>query len=297
MPWLQLTFDTHEAVVEQLSECLTLAGANAVTLQDAADQPLFEPPPGTTPLWQHTQVMGLFTADTDIQRVIKQLQVSLGETSLPAWKANPLEDKDWVRAWMDGFKPMRFGQHLWVCPSNFIPPEPQATNIILDPGLAFGTGTHPTTAMCLEWLDAHPPQGKTVIDFGCGSGILALAAAKLGASQVWAVDNDPQALQATQDNADKNSVSEKITICPPEQLPMQQVDIILANILAGPLQALAEQFAELLQPGGELVLSGILAEQSPATCAAYGKWCPLAPFKQREDWMCLHGTKQEHSPL
>jgi len=176
-----------------------------VTFQDAADQPLFEPPPGATPLWQATRVVGLFSHDADIPAVLERLAAALAPAPLPEWHLNPLEDRDWVRAWMDDFRPMRFGERLWIIPGEADPPEADAVNIRLDPGLAFGTGTHPTTAMCLRWLDAHPPADQTVIDYGCGSGILAIAAARLGATRVIGVDTDPQALLATADNAWRRS--------------------------------------------------------------------------------------------
>lgn len=292
MPWLQLELEATPDNAEQLSELLHTAGAGAVTLQDAADQPLFEPPPGTTPLWNATRVVGLFEADTDIPTVLASLQRQLEPAPLPAWHLNPLEDRDWVRAWMDGFEPMRFGKRLWICPSGYTPPEPQAVNILLDPGLAFGTGTHPTTAMCLRWLDAHPPQDLAVIDYGCGSGILAIAACKLGARHVSGVDTDPQALLATYDNADKNQASDCIDAYLPSDFHSQPVPLLLANILAGPLQSLAPRFSELVESAGHIVLSGILAEQAEPIMQQYQATFDIQLVDQQEDWVCLAGQRR-----
>lgn len=292
MPWLQLELEATPDNAEQLSELLHTAGASAVTLQDAADQPLFEPPLGTTPLWNTTRVIGLFAADTDVPVVLASLQQQLEPDPLPAWHLNPLEDRDWVRAWMDDFQPMRFGERLWICPSGYTPPEPQAVNILLDPGLAFGTGTHPTTAMCLRWLDAHAPQGLTVIDYGCGSGILAIAACKLGARHANGVDTDPQALLATHDNAEKNQVSDCIDVYLPADFPPQPVPLLLANILAGPLQSLAHRFSELVKPAGHIVLSGILAEQAELVMQQYRAAFDIQLIDQQEDWVCLAGQRR-----
>lgn len=292
MPWLQLELEATPDSAEQLSELLHAAGAGAVTLQDAADQPLFEPPLGTTPLWNTTRVIGLFAADTDIPAVLASLQQQLESVPLPAWHLNPLEDRDWVRAWMDDFQPMRFGERLWICPTGYTPPQPQAVNILLDPGLAFGTGTHPTTAMCLRWLDAHAPQGLAVIDYGCGSGILAIAACKLGARHASGVDTDPQALLATHDNAEKNRVSDCIDVYLPADFHSQPVPLLLANILAGPLQSLAPRFSELVEPAGHIVLSGILAEQAELVIQQYQTTFDIQLVEQQEDWVCLAGQRR-----
>ena len=292
MPWLQLELEATPANAEQLSELLHAAGAGAITLQDAADQPLFEPPPGTTPLWQSTRVIGLFTADTDIPAVLASLEQQLAPAPLPPWHLNPLEDRDWVRAWMDNFQPMQFGEQLWICPSGFTPPDPGAINILLDPGLAFGTGTHPTTAMCLRWLAAHPPRDMHVIDYGCGSGILAIAACKLGARQVSGVDTDPQALLATQANAEKNQVADCIRAYLPADFTAEPVPLLLANILAGPLQSLAPRFAELVAPAGQIVLSGILAEQAKELRQYYQPAFDIKQVARQEGWVCLAGQRR-----
>ena len=292
MPWLQLELEATPDSAELLSELLHNAGAGAVTLQDAADQPLFEPPPGTTPLWNSTRVVGLFEADSNIQEVLAYLRQQLDPEPVPPWHLNPLEDRDWVRAWMDNFQPMRFGEHLWICPSGYTPPEPEAINILLDPGLAFGTGTHPTTAMCLRWLDAHPPRNLDVIDYGCGSGILAIAACKLGARHVSGVDTDPQAILATRANAEKNQVSDLIDAYLPAEFHSQPVPLLLANILAGPLQSLAPHFSELVESAGHIVLSGILAEQADSVMQQYRPNFNIQVVEQQEDWVCLAGQRR-----
>ncbi len=291
MPWLQLKLASTPDAAQRLSDLLSDAGALAVTLQDAADQPLYEPPPGATPLWSQTWVTGLFDADTDLQAVLACLRSTLGEHDLPHI-ISPLEDKDWEREWMDNYHPMRFGARLWICPSWHQPPDADAITVMLDPGLAFGTGTHPTTALCLEWLDAHDVVGKHVIDYGCGSGILAVAAAKLGAQQVWAVDYDPQALHATTLNAEKNAVSTLIHTVLPNDLPHQPTDIMLANILAGPLIELAPLFADLVRPGGAIVLSGILNTQADAVMQRYQPWFDMVPATERDEWMRLSGVRK-----
>lgn len=295
MPWIQLKIDTDADSVERLSELLGEAGALSVTWEDAADQPLFEPPPGATPLWHATRVVGLFDAGADLPTVVEQLEAAL-EYPLHGWRASPLEDKDWERAWMDNFHPMRFGERLWICPSWCEPPAPEAVNILLDPGLAFGTGTHPTTSLCLTWLDSQRLSGCTVIDYGCGSGILAIAAALLGAERVFAIDNDPQALLATRDNAERNHVDARIHACLPDALDDAlagaQADVLVANILAGPLIALAPRFASLTRPTGSLALSGILNEQADAVASAYAADFTLHAPQQLEDWTRLDGRRK-----
>jgi ribosomal protein L11 methyltransferase len=291
MPWLQLILKSTQAQAEPLSDILSELGAASVTLRDAADQPLYEPPPGATPLWENIDVIALFDADQAIDPVIDALGKALAPQSLPHWKLEPLEDKDWQNEWIKHFKPMRFGKRLWICPSWTPAPDPDAVNILLDPGLAFGTGTHPTTALCLQWLDEHVHGGETLVDFGCGSGILALAAAKLGAHHIWAVDNDPQALSACRDNADKNQLTPTITTCAPEELKIPPVDILIANILANPLLQLAPLFAKLLKPGGQIVLSGILGNQAEMIEQRYRQWFHLDDPVQQEDWIRLQGTR------
>jgi ribosomal protein L11 methyltransferase len=296
MPWLQLTFEITPDSAELFSDLLSQAGASAVTLQDSADQPLYEPPPGETPLWSHTRIIGLFDASANIEHIVEQIRASLAPEHLPDWRVSPLEDKDWEREWMDNFKPMSFGEHLWIVPSWTKPPRPDATNILLDPGLAFGTGTHPTTALCLQWLDAHSMahtmQYDEVIDYGCGSGILAIAAALLGAKHVWAVDNDPQALIATRDNAVKNQVTDAIQAVLPDALPDIKAPLLMANILAGPLMTFAEHFAHHVSPGGYIVLSGILMEQTNQVAESYEPWFEMDTPVGQDDWVRLCGTRR-----
>lgn len=295
MSWLELKIDCTPGEVERLSDALTDAGAAAVTWQDAADQPLFEPPPGETPLWTATRVIALLEADADIEAVVANVGRILG-APLAEWRVDPLEDRDWTRAWMNAFHPMRFGQRLWICPSWHTPPEPGAVNILLDPGLAFGTGTHPTTALCLEWLDAQARlsalDGRTVLDYGCGSGVLAIAAALLGAETVWAVDNDPQALIATRSNAERNGVGRIVKTVAPGELPPLHADLLVANILAGPLVELAPRFAELTHSGAAIALSGILDTQAAAVAAAYAQRFQLEAPTARGEWIRLEGHRK-----
>ena len=291
MPWLQLIIPTNDTEADQLSDAMMDQGAVSVTLQDMQDQPMLEPAVGTTPMWSQTRVVGLFDASQDLKQVISNIEHQL-KIKIPDWKGEQLEDKDWVRAWMDDFKPMLFGEKLWVVPSTFEPPHPDAANILLDPGLAFGTGTHPTTSMCLEWLDANPPTGKDIIDFGCGSGILAIGAILLGAKHAEAIDLDPQALIATRDNAEKNNVSSNIDIYLPDDFPNQQTPLLLANILASPLIELAPYFADLTLPQGDIVLSGILAEQAEGVLAAYKVNFDIQVWKRQGDWICLAGVRK-----
>ena len=293
MAWLQLTLEATHSNSEQLSDLLSQAGAASVTLQDAHDEPIFEPPPGSTPLWKELLLTGLFEADVQIESVLNFIKSNYGE--LPPYTLNPLEDKDWVRAWMDDFKPMQFGQRVWICPSWHTPPDPDAVNIMLDPGLAFGTGTHPTTSLCLQWLDQNFQAPVDVIDYGCGSGILGIAANLLGATQVYAVDLDPQALMATQANAEKNHVLERLEIFSVPEFKRRfqtlQCPLLLANILAGPLVDLSGMLASHVAPKGKIVLSGILAEQAEKVSLAYQQWFTIDEVTQEEDWVRIVGTK------
>ena len=290
MPWLQLKIEVAATAAEQLSDCLTDLGANAVTFEDAADQPVFEPPPGEAPLWQATRVIGLFAAETDMAGIIAALRATLDIPPSHA-RVDILEDQAWSRAWLEHFKPSRFGQRLWVIPSGYAPPDPHGVNLYLDPGLAFGTGTHPTTALCLKWLDAHPPEGQTVIDYGCGSGILAVAAALLGATQVDAVDHDPQALIATRENAVKNNTGDAIWTGFPAELRPIEADLILANILANPLIELQPQLTARVRPGGHIVLSGILRSQLDNVLESYKNNFDIKDVNFEDDWCRIAGRR------
>jgi ribosomal protein L11 methyltransferase len=292
MPWLQLILECSADDAPLYSDLLSEQGAAAVTMVDSADQPLFEPAVGTTPLWNNTRVVGLFETDVDLDVVLLELAAARTPEPLPPLRIEQLEDKDWNRAWMDTFQPMRFGDRVWIVPSWHTPPDADGVNILLDPGLAFGTGTHPTTRLCLEWLDGHPPRGAKVIDYGCGSGILAIAAALLGAESVLCIDNDPQALIATRDNAERNKVESRLVAMLPESAPEAPCELLLANILAGPLMELAEKFSRLVQPGGQVVLSGILPEQAEAVRESYLPWFEMATPVEHDGWIRLEGRRK-----
>ncbi|PXZ05216.1 50S ribosomal protein L11 methyltransferase [Gilliamella apicola] len=288
MPWIQLRINTTNDLAEQISEQLEESGAVSVTFQDTYDNPVFEPLPGETKLWGNTDVVGLYDAQTDIAEL--QAILNLDQYS---YKIEQLEDKDWEREWMDNFHPMQFGKRLWICPSWRDIPDPNAVNVMLDPGLAFGTGTHPTTALCLTWLDSLDLNNKIVIDYGCGSGILAIAALKLGAERVIGIDIDPQAIQASRDNAERNNVSQKIELYLAQDLPDNlQADVVIANILAGPLKELAPQISKLVKTDGKLGLSGILANQSQSVCEAYKTQFELDPVIEQEEWCRITGKKK-----
>jgi len=291
MAWLQLHLSANDTDVESLQSLLEGLGAVAVTITDAADQPLFEPPPGETPLWKENIVSALFEQHTDAELLNVALQQALG-SPLPAHRFEILEDQPWERAWMDDFKPMRFGRRLWIVPSWSEAPDAEAVNLRLDPGLAFGTGTHETTALCLEWLDGAELRDKLVMDFGCGSGVLAIAALLLGARHAWACDIDPQALLATQDNAAANGVADRLICVLARDVPDDlQCDLVLANILAGPLVELHPQLSALCKTDGNVVLSGILAAQGDAVRNAYAQNFDLDPTAQKNDWLRVSGRK------
>ena len=291
--WQQLTIRTRAADADGLEELLLEHGARSVTYLDAEDQPVFQEEPGSTPLWEAVVLMALFPADTSLDAPLFLLRNHPGVLNAESLAPELLEDKDWVRSWMDSFEPMRFGRRLWICPSWREPPaDPEAVNLMLDPGLAFGSGTHQTTAMCLRWLDRAMLDGRTVIDYGCGSGVLAIAAVLLGAGVAHAVDNDPQAILATGDNARRNGIDDaRLNTWLPEELPALQADVLLANILAQPLIALAPRLAQLLRPGGELVLSGLLSGQIDEVRRAYAPWVDFAAPETEADWACLHGVR------
>jgi ribosomal protein L11 methyltransferase len=293
MTWLQLRLDARRSDVTALEELLLATGAVAITLEDNADQPLLEPGVGETPLWHQTRLTGLYPADTDMQCVLRDIPEHLLQQANQ--RVEILEDKDWAREWMQHYQPMQFGHRLWVCPSWLEPPEPDAVNLLLDPGLAFGTGTHPTTALCLQQLDGMSLAGKTVVDYGCGSGILAVAALKLGATLALGVDNDPQALAASRDNGARNNIApENFTVAFPGEVDQsawgQRAEVVIANILAGPLIDLADTLLHFLKPGGILLLSGLLQNQAGAVCAHYADRQPLHIVGESDGWVCLRET-------
>ena len=288
MPWIQLRINTTSEFAEEISEQLEQSGAVSVTFQDTYDNPVFEPLPGETKLWGNTDVVGLYDAQTNTDEL--KAILNLEQYS---YKIEQLEDKDWEREWMDNFHPMQFGQRLWICPSWRDVPDPNAVNVMLDPGLAFGTGTHPTTALCLTWLESLDLKNKLVIDYGCGSGILAIAALKLGAKRVIGIDIDPQAIQASYDNAQRNSVDDKIELYLAKDIPDNlQADVVVANILAGPLKELEPQINKLVKSHGQLGLSGILATQSSSVCSAYQTHFDLDPVVEQDEWCRITGKKK-----
>lgn len=290
MPWIQIRINATAKTADKVSNMLLGRGAQAVTFMDAKDVPVYEPMPGETPLWGETEVMGLFDAETDPAPTIAFFRQIFGENV--GYKVEQLEDKDWVREWMDHFHPMQFGERLWICPSWRDVPNPDAVNVMLDPGLAFGTGTHPTTALCLQWLDGLDLAGKTVVDFGCGSGILGIAALKLGAARVIGIDIDPQAIQASRDNATRNGVADQIELYLPADQPQDvEADVVVANILAGPLRELAPLIAGHGKAGSLMALSGVLESQAPELETIYGQWFEMDPTAVKEEWCRLSGRK------
>lgn len=297
MSWLQIKTLIRPEQAEQFEGWLVEAGACAITLTDAEDEPVFEPIRGTTPLWQSTQLTGLYDAKQDTEQMLKKMRslwkINHPETPMPELQLEILEDKDWIREWMDSFQPIQMGKRLWIVPSWLKPPQPEAVNLILDPGLAFGTGTHPTTKLCLQWLDSLNLEHKTLLDFGCGSGILGIAGLLLGAKQAWGIDIDPQALQASQQNAQGNHLNpELFPVYYPEHCPNISCDVLVANILAGPLISLAEELASRIKAGGQLALSGILDHQAKEVSLAYSPWFELDEPIQEEDWVCITGIRK-----
>ncbi|MFT4809916.1 MAG: ribosomal protein L11 methyltransferase [Paraglaciecola sp.] len=292
MPWIQLKINSQAEYAEQIGEMLSANGAQAVTFVDAKDTPMYEPKPGEVMLWPDTQIVGLYDAQYDMARVISQLSKSklLGENF--NHKLDQLEDKDWEREWMINFHPMQFGERLWICPSWRDVPDPNAVNVMLDPGLAFGTGTHATTSLCLRWLDSLELSQATVVDFGCGSGILGIAALKLGAKRVVGIDIDPQALLASQDNANRNDIGEKIELYLPEHQPELKADVVLANILAAPLRDLRTVITGYCKLGGKLVLSGILDNQAQEINDLYSQDFVMEPIEIDGEWARVSGVKK-----
>ena len=277
----------------ELEALLLEAGASSVTLMDAEDQPVFQREPGATPLWKTSSLTGLFPLEQNLRSLLATLQFHPRVLNRDSLQIEPLEEQMWERIWMEDFAPKQYGKRLWICPSWQSPPDPEAFNILLDPGMAFGTGSHATTALCLRWLEQADLRNKAVIDYGCGSGILAIAAARLGADKIHAVDNDPQAIAATVDNSLRNDIPlHKITAYLPKAMPKLQADFLLANILAEPLHELADQFANLVKPKGKIVLSGILEEQTEPLIARYGRWFSLDSPMTEDGWVRLSGSRR-----
>ena len=293
MTWQQLEINTDPAHIEQLEAWLNTFGALSLTRADAADQPLYEPAPETIPVWDQMILTALFNENCDIEQITTMLKNQLSDCFQGTIKVSIIHDRDWEREWLKDFKPMRFGKRLWICPDKQSPPVEDAIILYLDPGLAFGTGTHPTTALCLEWLDQNLQPGESVVDYGCGSGILALSSLKLGCPHVVAVDNDPQALIATEQNALRNQLPlSQLTLSLPEEAPALQVDVVLANILANPLVTLAQTLTALCKTNGRLVLSGILETQVDDVKKAYQNDFSFPICLQKQEWICLVGKKK-----
>lgn len=295
--WLEVTFVVSRQQAPLVEAALESGGALSVTLTDAADAPLLEPLPGETPLWALVQVTGLFDDDADSRARVRGLVGGIGGSCAREPVIQRLADRVWERVWLDHFHPMRFGRRLWVVPHGQSPGGGDDAIVVwLDPGLAFGTGTHPTTSLCLRWLDGAPVQGKRVIDYGCGSGILAIAALRLGAAHVLAIDHDPQALEATRCNARRNGVEDRLSVRAP--LPTASVDdppadILLANILSGTLIELAPELRLMTSADGRIILSGVLSEQAAAVSAAYEPWFRMRPPVALDDWTLLEGLRAE----
>ena len=291
--WQELKIQVLSDSVPLLEEKLFASGAVSLTYLDAKDQPIFLETLNETPLWESVFILSLFSETTDLEPLISELGQDRAIVNCNELKIKTLADQDWETKWMVDFQPMQFGDKLWVCPSWITPPDPSAKNIILDPGLAFGSGDHPTTSLCLSWLSDHITEEQEVMDYGCGSGILSIAATLLGASTVYAVDYDPQAITAISNNIEKNMISEgRIRTYLPEDLPTIRVDCLVANILAMPLIELSEQFSNLTKPMGRLVLSGILEEQTNSVIQHYKRWFEIDKPQEKDGWVLISCTRK-----
>ncbi len=293
MSWHQISVISNKQAAPGIADFFSEIGAVSVTYMDAEDQPVYEPAPGETKIWALTKVIALFELDSEPELIKVALFSKFKDQLLQDWFYEVLEDQTWERTWMEHYRPMKFGDSLWVCPTDQEITEANTTCMTLDPGLAFGTGTHATTALCLEWLANHDLNDKVVIDYGCGSGILAVAALLLGAKEAHAIDIDPQAITATLANAEKNNVLAKIKCYLPEEFKVFQADIVVANILAQPLCELSESITSLVKPSGYLVLSGILKDQAEQVITAYQQHdIQIEPPIIQDDWCRLDGIKQ-----
>ncbi len=296
MDWRQFVMDLESLDPATVEELFGRLGASSVTLSDAGDDPVLEPGPGETPLWTNTRITGLFPGDADMQAFQAALLAELGLDELPQHRIEALADRAWEREWLRDFGAMRFGERLWICPTGSEVDDDDAIVINLDPGLAFGTGTHATTALCLEWLDEIDLTGRTLLDYGCGSGVLAIAGLKLGCPAATAMDIDPQAVIATRQNAAANDVDQKLLVTGSPDGIEGQFDVVVANILAGPLAQFADSITSLLARGGMLALSGVLCEQADEVMAAYKAWIEFEePVFREQDgqiWSRLTGLKR-----
>jgi ribosomal protein L11 methyltransferase len=295
MAWIEIHIETHAQHVESLSSLLTEHGALAITLKDAGNHPILEPAfDQTPPLWPETIIVGLFDAEENFNALNSYLQKEKNLHAIKAFNIVPLADDDWERRCLEGLTPLNFGERLWVVPTTQTALRPDAVNVILDPGLAFGTGTHATTALCLEWLEKNIRTDQTILDFGCGSGILAVSAIKLGAKHAYAVDNDPKAIATTRENVERNSLpAEQFEVFLAENFQIREpVDVLVANILALPLIELAPKFSKWVKKGGKIVLSGILFDQFERVSAVYQSYFTMQPPVFTEEWSLLSGIRQ-----
>ena len=291
--WQQLKIQLHSEDASYFEQILFDSDAISISYLDAEDQPVFQEEPGSTPLWDNTFLLCLFNTKTDLGSLLNKLRCNTKVLNNKSLNIELIEDQDWERSWMKDFEPIQFGEKLWICPSWLSPPEPNAVNIKLDPGLAFGTGNHATTSLCLRWLDQADVRGSEVIDYGCGSGVLSIASALLGAVKVHSVDNDPQAISATIDNSRRNKVpGDVLTTYLPEAVPPVHADILIANILERPLIDLSEKFAELVKKGGYIALSGLLEEQIPSLLSCYDRWFDMEAPRVEQGWVLLCGTRK-----
>jgi len=291
MSWLQVRFPAEREQAQRLGDALEECGAMSVSIEHVDSGNVWvETDWGETPVWQRSRVTALFPEHTDVNQLLGQLRQFGVEPPVPT--THLLADEDWESSWKENYHPLKISERLWICPSWIAPPDPKAVNVILDPGMAFGTGDHPTTALCLEWLAEQNLTNKDVIDYGCGSGILSIAALKLDARSALGVDIDPQALDVSRRNMELNSVSERFTAYLPNHLPANSTaDIVIANILARPLVELAPHIMACVRPGGGLALSGLLREQEEMVRPHYETHFALER-RQRGDWILLAGQKR-----
>ena len=291
MAFLELSVEVAGLNPQQAEAACFDTGALSVSFTDVLDEPVLEPRPGEMRLWRRTRLQALYPAAQAQVQLIAQLAAALGVDAGQIC-ARAVADRVWEREWLRDFHALRFGRRLWVCPHHESVEEPSAVVVKLDPGLAFGTGTHPSTALCLQWLDGAALQDWRVVDYGCGSGVLAIAALKLGAREAFAYDIDPQALLATEQNAAANGVLERLRIVAQVGEIPAGCDLLLANILADVLISTGPQFAPLLRSGGECLLAGILAHQADEVAAGVGQWFDMRPYAQRADWVALAGVRR-----
>lgn len=295
MAWQNVTLLSDAEHADPLCDALMEAGALSASIEDADagtpdEQPQFgEPGSVTTPGWQRSRIVALFEPDADVAAIVGEAAANIGLSAVPEWQSEPLEEQNWVQLTQSQFDPIRVSGRLWIVPSWHESPDPAAINLILDPGMAFGTGSHPTTRLCLEWLEREVQAGESLLDYGCGSGILAIAGARLGAARVAGVDIDPQAVQAARDNAERNGVT--ALFADSAEPVAGEYDLVVANILSNPLRVLAPAICAHVRSGGRLALSGILREQAEEIIGIYASWLPLAIADVREDWVCLAGRK------